>query len=275
MLFKETFQDVVDPTTNTSMRCYILTPRVPNYSNAQFPGVIVYSEIYQVTGPVRRFAQQICSKGYVVICPDIYHNFVPPGPLSYDNEGTDLGNKLKITKPLESYDTDNKLCVDLLYQLPQFNKRKIGVTGMCLGGHLAFRGLLDSRISCATCFFPTDVHSKTLGLNTNDDTLERICLEMDSEKQEALLIFGTKDPHVPVSGRTKIREALNSSGKRFSFLELLDAQHAFIRDESSKDRYDAVVTNCCLQFMWEQFERCLKTELNDFKSGNEEVKNVC
>lgn len=30
------------------------------------PGVVVFSEIYQVTGPVERFAGQIASQGYVV-----------------------------------------------------------------------------------------------------------------------------------------------------------------------------------------------------------------
>jgi carboxymethylenebutenolidase len=50
------------------------------------------SEIYQVTGPVERFAGQIASQGYVVACPSSYHEFEGPEPIPYDNEGTLLFN---------------------------------------------------------------------------------------------------------------------------------------------------------------------------------------
>ena len=44
---------------------------------------------------------------------------------------------------------------------------------MCLGGHLAYRCALDSRISAAVCYFATDIHSATLGEGKNDDSLKR------------------------------------------------------------------------------------------------------
>ena len=49
-----------------------------------------------------------------------------------------LGNKLKVDKELASYDADFKAAVDFLISLPNCTGR-IGSTGMCLGGHLAFR----------------------------------------------------------------------------------------------------------------------------------------
>lgn len=44
---------------------------------------------------------------------------------------------------------------------------------MCLGGHLAYRCALDSRVKAAVCYFATDIHSKTLARGKNDDSLER------------------------------------------------------------------------------------------------------
>lgn len=44
---------------------------------------------------------------------------------------------------------------------------------MCLGGHLAYRCALDSRVKAAVCYFATDIHSKTLALGKNDDSLAR------------------------------------------------------------------------------------------------------
>ncbi|SCU77413.1 LAME_0A01046g1_1 [Lachancea meyersii CBS 8951] len=273
MLIEETFHDV-KTSFNSSLRLYTFSPKLQGYPNAKFPGVLCFSEIYQVTGPVRRFAQRIAARGYVVVAPAIYHNFVGPEPLAYDVKGTDMGNEFKIQKPLESYDEDTKLCCDYLYSLPQFDGKKIGATGMCLGGHLAFRSLLDKRVSCATCFFPTDIHCKTLGKGQNDDSLQRISQEA-SKDQELVLIFGTLDTHVPPEGRDLIRKELREHGVNFSFLEIHAAQHAFIRDESSKGRYDAAITESCLGFLFEQFNRKLSLDLGEFVSGTGKVEHVC
>lgn len=73
---------------------------------------------------------------------------------------------------LAAYDEDATLSVDYLLSLPTCNGR-IGATGMCLGGHLAYRCALDQRVKAVVCFFATDIHSKTLGEGKNDDSLER------------------------------------------------------------------------------------------------------
>lgn len=63
-----------------------------------------------------------------------------------------------------------------------------------------------------------------------------------------------QDTHVPLDGRTKIRERCSAIGFPFSFLEL-QAQHAFIRDEASKGRYDSALTRVCTTLMFEIFVR--------------------
>ncbi|EHN03305.1 YDL086W-like protein [Saccharomyces cerevisiae x Saccharomyces kudriavzevii VIN7] len=272
MLITETFHDV-QTSYGTTLRVYVYSPKIAGYPQAKFPGVILYSEIYQVTGPVRRFGQRIASEGYVVVAPAIYHNFMGPEALPYDVQGTDVGNEYKIKKPLESYDEDNKLCCDLLFQLLQFDGKKVGSTGMCLGGHLAFRALLDKRVSCATCFFPTDIHSRTLGLGQNDNTLERVSKELRNT-QEMVLIFGTSDTHVDPEGRDLIRKTLRDHGVHFTFLEVLAAQHAFIRDEFSKGRFDSAITQSCLGFLFEQFNRKLRTDLGEFVDDNTPLDHV-
>jgi len=73
---------------------------------------------------------------------------------------------------LEAYDEDARLSVDYLLSLPTCNGR-VGTTGMCLGGHLAYRCALDSRVKAAVCYFATDIHSKTLARGKNDDSLAR------------------------------------------------------------------------------------------------------
>lgn len=252
------------------MRVFVYHPKITNYPKAKFPAVVVYSEIYQVTGPVQRFAKDIAAQGYIVACPSIYHNWEGPEPLAYDVEGTDKGNLYKVEKPVASYDEDNKLTIDYLLSLPTCNG-KIGATGMCLGGHLAYRACLDSRVTLCVCFFATDIHDAQLGKG-GDDSLAR-CLEMG--QLELFMIFGTLDNHVPPSGRDLIRSKMRDLGLKFSFLEICDAQHAFVRDESSKDRYDGAVTKACFGFLSELFDRKLKVDYGDHDGKTVEVENVC
>jgi carboxymethylenebutenolidase len=107
---------------------FIFHPTIPNYPRAKFPGVVVFSEIYQVTGPVARFARQIASQGYIVAAPSSYHEFTGPEPLAYDGPGTDAGNEWKITKTVEAYDEDATLSIDTLLEMPTCNGR-VGATG--------------------------------------------------------------------------------------------------------------------------------------------------
>lgn len=95
-----------------------------------------------MTGPVARFARQIAGQGYIVVAPSSYHDFTGPEPLAYDGPGTDAGNEWKVKKTLQSYDEDSRRTVDTLLGLPTCTGR-IGVTGMCLGGHLALRAAVS------------------------------------------------------------------------------------------------------------------------------------
>lgn len=59
-------------------------------------------------------------------------------------------------------------------ECPHLTTRSQGATGMCLGGHLAFRCAFDKRIRAAVCYFATDIHSHTLGQGKKDDSLDRV-----------------------------------------------------------------------------------------------------
>lgn len=125
-----------------------------------------------VTGPVARFARQIAGQGYVCAAPSTYHEFTGPEPLNYDAKDTENGNEWKISKKLAAYDEDASLAVDYLLSLETCNGR-VGATGMCLGGHLAYRCALDSRVKAAVCYFATDIHSRSLAAGKQDDSLLR------------------------------------------------------------------------------------------------------
>ncbi|ORY63978.1 dienelactone hydrolase [Pseudomassariella vexata] len=283
MLFTESHVDVQTKADGkeSTMRIFLFHPTIPQYPNARFPAVAVFSEIYQVTGPVARFARQIAGQGYIVAAPSSYHDFTGPEPLAYDDEGTNNGNDWKIKKTLQSYDEDSHKTVDYLLSLPTCSGR-VGVTGMCLGGHLSLRASLDPRVSACVAFFGTDIHSRTLGpydkANTSTEappnsnhTLDRL----HEIKGEVAMIFGIKDTHVPGPGRDLIRQKLRDAGTVFSFYEFAWAQHAFVRDELSKGRYDPAITKICFEVLLELFGRTLKTDLGTRDDTPEKIEHVC
>ena len=86
-----------------AMRIHWFRPAV----EGRFPGLVLYSEIYQVTAPIRRLAAMLAGNGYVVAVPEVYHEYEPAGTvLAYDPAGTDRGNDLKFTKPVAAFDAD-------------------------------------------------------------------------------------------------------------------------------------------------------------------------
>ncbi|KAJ3308788.1 hypothetical protein HDV04_000812 [Boothiomyces sp. JEL0838] len=237
MLITEYFVDLQTPTGQ--MRVHVFHPPKLN----KYPGVAVFTEIYQVTGPVQRFCRQICSQGYIVATPESYHEFLPLGHvIPYDTPGTDLGNKLKIEKSLKGYDDDSKVLLDYLESLSSCTG-SLGATGMCLGGHLAYRCAFDKRVKAAVCYFPTDIHKESL--SSGSDSLERT----GEIKGELLMIFGKQDTHIPQEGRLKIYTNLVEKNVLFSWCEF-QAQHAFIRDEST-------LAENCFQLLKELFFRRL------------------
>ena len=79
-------QTAVDLATPTGpMRTYILRPA----AERKYPGVVLFSEIFQATGPILRFAAFIAGHGYLVAVPEVYHELEPAGTvLHYDQAGS-------------------------------------------------------------------------------------------------------------------------------------------------------------------------------------------
>ena len=228
------------------MRLHLYRPAIAG----RFPGVVFFSEIFQVTDPIRRLAAFVAGHGYVVAVPEVYHEYEPAGTaLAYDQAGTDRGNGLKFTKPVAAFDADAAAALIWLREHTACTG-KLGTMGVCLGGHLAYRAALHPSVSAAACFYPTDIHSSTLGAGKADDSLAR----MDALKAETLFVFGRQDPHVPFAGRQAIRTRLEEVGATYEWHEV-NAAHAFLRDEGA--RYDPALFIQTTGWMLDLFQRVL------------------
>jgi carboxymethylenebutenolidase len=248
MIVQDSHVDLATPTG--PMRTYVYTPAPPLGKPAQFPGLILYSEIFQQTEPIRRLAVQFAGQGYIVLVPEVYHEALPLGTvLGYDDPGKDRGNELKRTTPLSTFDSDAKVMIAVLQKNPACSG-KVGVVGVCLGGHLAFRAAFNPEVLAVCCMYPTDIHSGTLGAGKYADSLRRVC----DIKGELLMIWGRQDPHIPYDGRAAIYKALHEANLLFTWHEFNGA-HAFMRDEGA--RYDPAVARQCYGLAFDLFARNL------------------
>lgn len=167
MILEESAVDLA--TTAGRMRSYVYRPVDPG----RRPGIVLFSEIFQRTGPIGRMAAMLAGNGFVVIVPEIFHELEPAGTvLGYDQTGADRGNHHKTAKTIAAYDDDARAALDHLAGREDCDGR-LGAMGVCIGGHLAFRCALDRRVRAAACFYATDIHKGTLGLGGDDSRARR------------------------------------------------------------------------------------------------------
>ena len=239
-------EESADLTTSSGpMRTYLYRPAAPG----RYPGLLLFSEIFQRTGPIKRLAAFLAGHGFVVAVPEIFHELEAPGTeLLYDQAGADRGNQDKVGKPIAAYDADARAVLAHLASHPGCTGR-LGAIGICIGGHLAFRAAMNAEVLAGACFYATDIHKGSLGLG-GDDSLART----GEIKGEMLMIWGRQDPHVPADGRALIQRRMTEAGVHFTWHEWNGA-HAFMRDEGP--RYDPELALTCYRLVIDLFQRTL------------------
>lgn len=217
----------------SSIRAFVATPKAAG----EYPGILFYSDIFQLTGPMLRSCARLAGYGYVVAAPEIYRRLEPPGVvIPFDDAGRTRGLDDAGKTPVEHFDADGRTVLDYLNAHSMVAQGGLGVAGFCLGGHLAFRAAQQPDVRATVCFYGTGIHNGKLGSDADAGSLQRAA----EIRGELLLVWGALDPHIPEEGRKKIEAALLEAGTNFS-QQFYEAEHAFMRDEGP--RYDPEATD--------------------------------
>jgi len=217
------------PVDGRAMRTFVAAPR----ADGPHPGVVFYTDIFQLTEPSLRWAVRLAGYGYLVAVPEIYHRLEPAGTvLEFDDEGKVRGQGDADATTVADFDAD----VDAALAWLGERASSIGAAGHCTGGHLAFRAAFRPQVRATACWYATGLHDGKLGKDPDAGSLARA----GEIEGELLTIWGTRDPHTPEAGRELIGTRLEAAGVRLTWREY-DAEHAFGRDVG--DRYDPEVTD--------------------------------
>lgn len=222
-------RELIDiPVGQRQMRTFVTAPK----AEGAWPGIVFYTDIFQLTEASLRWAVRLAGHGFLVAVPEIYHRVEPPDTvLGFDDEGKARGQADAEAITTAEFDEDIAAAVDWLAA----RGAPVGATGHCTGGHLGFRAAFDPRVAGTALWYPTGLHDGKLGKDPSD-ALARA----GDIARELLLIFGTRDPHTPPSGRITVKAALDAAGTRYAWHEY-DAEHAFGRDVGP--RFDPEATD--------------------------------
>ena len=230
--------EVAVPGPDGEIRAIMIEPVEGRRPGAVRQGVLLYTDIFQLTESTLRTARRLASSGFVVCAPEIYPRRLAGVALEFDDAGKQAGLEGAATTTTAQFDADRAAVLDFLTERPDIDE--LCTVGFCIGGHLAFRAAFDPRVAATVCFYPTGLQDGKLG--TDDaGSLARAA----DVAGRLMIVFGSRDPHVPADARVQIVSALYAAG--LTDLELhvfAGGEHAFMRDVGA--RHDPVLTDLAL-----------------------------
>ena len=231
MIITTQYTDV--PVDGTMMRTFVAKPQ----TEGKYPGILCYSDIFQLTETMVRACARLAGYGFVVAAPEIYHRLEPPATvIAFDDDGRTRGMDYAARTKVSEFDADCRAVLDFLTAHPNVAEGCLGAMGFCIGGHLAFRAAFQPDVKATVCFYGTGIHNGKLGSDADAESLQRA----GEIQGEMLMVWGGLDPHVPADGRAKIEATLQTQNVNFS-QRIYPAEHAFMRDVGA--RFDPEATD--------------------------------
>ncbi|AGL19844.1 dienelactone hydrolase family protein [Actinoplanes sp. N902-109] len=226
---------VLIPAPEGDIRSALIRP----VGDSPLPGLLLYTDIFQLTESTLRTARRFASAGFVVCVPEIY----PHGPLAgvaleFDDAGKQAGLDGAAGTTTAQFDADRTAALDYLENRDDVTT--LLATGFCLGGHLAFRAAFDPRVQATVCYYPTGLHNGALGAD-DPGSLARAA----DIHGRLMIVFGSQDPHVPADARLRTLSALYAAGHDTVEIHVYaGGEHAFMRDIGA--RHDPELTDLAL-----------------------------
>ena len=189
------------------------------------PAVVIAFHVGGLDDFDRKMADQLAESGFVAVVPDLFHRF----PQSVMD-----GPRLDRLGHLQDPDiiADMNAAVDFLAGNSSIDSNRLGVTGFCMGGRIAWLMAASNPIfKCTAPFYGGNIMGNWGPGETPFSMANNINCPM-------LFHFGAEDGNPSVADRDIFDAELTRLGKDFEFHTYDGAGHAFM-DYTNPERHHA------------------------------------
>lgn len=192
-----------------SFQAYIAQPE-----NTPAPVVIVIQEIFGINQELRDKCHELAAQGYIAVCPDLFWR-IEPGIELVDSVPEQLQRAFDLFGQFDVQNgiADLKSTLDHVRKLDGSNG-KVGCTGYCLGGKLAYMMATHSDIDASVSYYGVAIETML------DDSV--------NIKAPLLMHIAENDQFVSREAQAQIKSAL-SDNPHVEIHSYADADHAFAR----------------------------------------------
>ncbi|MBX7192985.1 MAG: dienelactone hydrolase family protein [Sandaracinaceae bacterium] len=177
---------------------------LPSQKVAHGPGLIVVHEWWGLNDGIQALGARLAAEGFTVLVPDLYAGRVA-------SDAAEAGALMQAMKTERSIEILGACVAELATR----TGKKVGITGFCMGGAMAFAAAASlAGLACAVPFY---------GIPRAD--------YFDAAKMRCPIQahFAQRDDWARADRAAALAEAVNARGGRME-LHVYDAGHAFMRE---------------------------------------------
>lgn len=210
------------------------------------PAVIVVMEAFGLNAHVKDVAERLAREGYVAIAPDLFYRFGSP-IVSYEDVPRAIGYIQKFDDAVLMAELG--VVIQHLKGRPDVRGDRIGITGFCVGGRIAFLTACRhaAAIKVAVSFYGGGIAADTPTAPIN--LADRIQCPM-------LCFFGETDRMIPMDQVRRLDETLRRLKKTAEVKVYKGAGHGFFCND--RPSYDASAAQSAWVAMLAWFLKYLK-----------------
>lgn len=208
------------------------------------PGVLVFQEIFGINDNMRTLADRLAAEGYLALVPDMFWRIEPRFERKDESGMGDafaMMQRFDFAKAVEDIQSAHAH----LLGMPQCTGR-VGATGFCLGGGLAFAAATRSRVDGRG----PDAVVPYYGSAIND-----MLGDVDRLECPAMFHYGDNDPFIAPDKIDEVERAV--AGRPGVVFHRYDAGHAFSNFDAPS-MYDAAAAELAWSRTLEFFAQHLR-----------------
>ncbi|MFI7002433.1 dienelactone hydrolase family protein [Nocardia sp. NPDC050175] len=208
---------------------------------AAHPGLLFYPDALGLRPWLREMVETIAAHGFAVLAPNVFYRsgHAPVVPVPDFSEPNAMGEFFVALGPMREALTPDKAMQDAHGYLAWLSASELvapgalATTGYCMGGRLALRtaATFGDQVAAAASF-----HGGFLAADDRPDSPHHTAADITAELFTA---HADHDSSMPAEDITRLEQALDKAGVRYTSVVYPDAQHGFTMRDTPAYREDA------------------------------------